>query len=189
MQARALRIVVSVAALTALMVGAAAYLNAGAGVKAVHAQSLYSKLSKQQKLHLSGFLSSEFDPAAQRASAPVRPLNYFPTSQSGCSQNLAGNIKVNQNCLNLTDPNLQGRGQAQNETSIAQDPLHPNNLIASSNDYRRGDGNCYSEYSRDQGQHWTDSTIPIGFTSGANFGGVPRQYWQAGGDTSVAWDT
>jgi hypothetical protein len=29
----------------------------------------------------------------------------------------------------------------------------------------------------------------MGFTRGTAFGGVARQYWQAGGDTSVAWDT
>ena len=31
--------------------------------------------------------------------------------------------------------------------------------------------------------------MPTGFTRGAAFGGTERQYWQAGGDTSVAWDT
>ena len=29
----------------------------------------------------------------------------------------------------------------------------------------------------------------MGFTRGDAFGGFARQYWQAGGDTSVAWDT
>jgi hypothetical protein len=29
----------------------------------------------------------------------------------------------------------------------------------------------------------------MGFTGGAAFGGVLRQYWHVGGDTSVAWDT
>ena len=29
----------------------------------------------------------------------------------------------------------------------------------------------------------------MGFTRGTAFGGAARQYWQAGGDTSVAWDT
>ena len=29
----------------------------------------------------------------------------------------------------------------------------------------------------------------MGFTRGDGFGGFARQYWQAGGDTSVAWDT
>lgn len=84
---------------------------------------------------------------------------------------------------------MQGRGQAQNETALAIDPLHPNHLLASYNDYRRGDGNCGASYSLNGGQSWTDTIVPMGFTRGTNFGGVARQYWQAGGDTSVAWDT
>ena len=71
-----------------------------------------------------------------------QPANYFPAVTGTCSANLAGNVKVNQNCLNVSDPDLQGRGQANNETSIAQDALHPQNLVASNNDYRRGDGTC-----------------------------------------------
>ena len=69
------------------------------------------------------------------------------------SRRIAGaNVRVNQNCLNLTDPDLQGRGQAQNETSIAQDPNNSSRMVASQNDYRRGDGNCYSGYSSDGGR-------------------------------------
>ncbi len=102
---------------------------------------------------------------------------------------LGSNIKVNQNCLNLTDVTLQGRGQANNETAIAVNPNNANDLVSSNNDYRRGDGNCYGAYSLDNAGHWNDTTVPMGFTSGANFGKVARQYWQAGGDTSVAWDT
>lgn len=188
MQKRMVRIPISVAALALLLLGSAAYMHTGAGSGTAQAQSVYSQLGTVQKRLLSGFASSELEPQ-QVTRAAVKPLNYFPTSLSGCSQNRGDNIKVNQDCLNVTDSALQGRGQAQNETAIAQDPLHPNNVIATSNDYRRGDGNCYSEYSRDQGAHWTDSTIPMGFTSGASFGGVARQYWQAGGDPSVAWDT
>jgi hypothetical protein len=103
--------------------------------------------------------------------------------------NLSSNIKVNQNCLNLSDPDLQGRGQAQNETSVAINPMNTNQIVASQNDYRRGDSNCYSEYSTDNGRTWEDSTPPMGFTRGTAFGGVAREYFQSGGDTSVAWDT
>lgn len=56
---------------------------------------------------------------------------------------------MNQNCLNLSDTNLQGRGQAQNETAIAVDPMQPNHLVASYNDYRRGDGTCGTSFSLD----------------------------------------
>jgi hypothetical protein len=112
------------------------------------------------------------------------------TAETGCPVNRGSNIRVNQNCQNLSDPDLAGRGQAQNETAIAQDPRNPNHIVASMNDYRRGDGNCYSSYSRDGGRTWTDSTPPMSFTRGTAFGGgFARQYWQAGGDTSVAWDT
>lgn len=188
MQKRMLRILVSLAVLGVLLLGTVMYLRAGVGSGTAKAQSVYSSLSKIQKRILSGYLSSELDQQSA-TNVAVKSLNYFPSSLSGCSQNRGSNIKVNQNCLNVTDPDLQGRGQAQNETSIAQDPLHPSHIIASYNDYRRGDSNCYGTYSLDQGQHWTDTTIPMGFTRGTSFGNVAREYWQSGGDTSVAWDT
>jgi hypothetical protein len=114
-------------------------------------------------------------------------MTYFPTSASGCAANLGMDVKVNQNCLNISDPALQGRGQANNEPSIAIDPFDPRHLVASDNNYIRGDGTCGSYYSRDGGQSWTDSIIPNSFTYGP--AGYAREYWQAGGDTSVAWDT
>ena len=103
--------------------------------------------------------------------------------------NRGANIRVNQDCQNLTDPDLAGRGEAQNETAVAQDPNNPAHLVASQNDYRRGDSSCYTAYSADGGRSWADSTIPFSFTRGDAFGGVPRQYWQAGGDPTVAWDS
>jgi hypothetical protein len=116
--------------------------------------------------------------------------NYAPKGKDACDVRFGSNQKVNQNCLNLADPNLQGRSQAQNETAVAQDPNNPSNLVATFNDYRRGDGNCYGAYSTDRGKSWQDTTIPMGFTRGTAFaGGSARQYWEAGGDTSVAWDT
>ena len=115
------------------------------------------------------------------------PANYFPAASAQCSTNFGSNIKVNQNCLNLTDSDLQGRGQANNETSIAQDPLQPTHLVASNNDYVRGDGTCGAAYSTTSGATWSNSTVPDIFTRG--FGANARQYWGGGGDTSVAWDT
>ncbi len=188
MPKRMLRILISVAVLTVLLLGTALYLHAGAGAGTARAAFQYSQLNKIQKRLLSGFVSSELD---QQASPNIasRPRNYFPTSDDGCPQNRGGNIKVNQNCLNLTDPDLQGRGQANNETAIAQDPLNNNNIVATSNNYIRGDGNCYADFSRDGGRSWTESAIPMGFTRGTAFGGVAREYWQSGGDPSLAWDT
>lgn len=115
-----------------------------------------------------------------------RPVNYRPRGDE-CANRLGSNIKVNQNCLNVSDPDLQGRGQANNETSIAQDKLHPDHVVASDNDYVRGDGTCGAAYSTDRGRTWNNSTVPDSFTRG--LAKNARQYWQGGGDTSVAWDT
>ena len=61
-------------------------------------------------------------------------------------------------------------------------------MVASYNDYRRGDGNCYASYSVDGGRNW--ATRRRRWRSPAVHAyGAARQYWQAGGDTSVAWDT
>ncbi|MDX6254833.1 MAG: hypothetical protein QOJ11_1167 [Frankiales bacterium] len=128
-------------------------------------------------------------PPAQLSPAG-QPSNYQPasTTTAACATRRGANVKVNQDCATVTDGDLQGRGQSQNETSITHDPNQPDHLVASYNDYRRGDGNCYGAYSRDGGRSWSDTTIPTGFTRGTAFG-TARQYWQAGGDTSVAFDT
>jgi hypothetical protein len=118
-------------------------------------------------------------------------VNYFPSSGS-CSANIGNDTKVNQNCLNLTDPGLQGRGQANNEPSISVDPFNSKRLVASDNNYIRGDGTCGSYFSQNGGRSWSNTTIPNGFTTGTtrdSIGKSAREYWQAGGDTSVAWDT
>jgi hypothetical protein len=116
--------------------------------------------------------------------------NYFPTNQGQCATRLGTDVKVNQNCLNVSDASLQGRGQANNEPSISQDPMNPRHIVASDNNYIRGDGTCGAHFSLDDGRSWADSTVPNGFTTGPT--GPPafaREYWQAGGDASVAWDT
>jgi hypothetical protein len=156
---------------------------------AVHGLSMHG-LSKLQKNHLSGFASFEAGIGVS-AKAPRARANARISSAglSLCPRNFGNNVLVNQNCLNVTDPDLQGRGQAQNETAIAQNPFDPRQIVASFNDYRRGDGNCGTSFSSNGGSSWTDSTMPTGFTRGTAFGNVARQYWQAGGDTSLAWDT
>jgi hypothetical protein len=147
----------------------------------------YSKVNQIQKRILSGFASLELNPA-DPSTSPAAPSNYFPRPNSnGCPVNLSSNIKVNQGCLNLSDPSFQGRAQANNETAIAQDPMQPNHVVGTSNNYLRGDGNCIADYSVDGGRNWTDSQIPMQFTRG--IGGFGRQYWGSGGDPAVAWDT
>jgi hypothetical protein len=156
---------------------------------AVHGLSLHG-LSKAQKRHLSGFASFEAGIGVSTKVARARANARMSNASVGlCPRNFASNVLVNQNCLNVTDQDLQGRGQAQNETAIAQNPNNPRQMVAGYNDYRRGDGTCGSSFSGNGGSSWTDSTIPNGFTRGTAFGNVARQYWQAGGDTSVAWDS
>jgi hypothetical protein len=140
----------------------------------------------QERL-LDGLADFELDPTGEMQGSSGL-TSYQPRNDDGCGLRLRSNVKVNQNCLNLTDSDLQGRGQAQNETSIATDPLHPGHMVASYNDYRRGDGGCIGAYSLDGGKSWTDTVPPTSFTRGDLYGSA-RQYWQAGGDTSVAWDT
>jgi hypothetical protein len=127
-----------------------------------------------------------YSPAPGPGGGATGGENYSPSGNNGCAENRGNNIKVNQECLTVSDPDLQGRGQSQNEESIAVDPNNSKHVVASQNDYRRGDGNCYAGYSLDSGKHWNDSTVPMSFT---RFNAQPREYWQAGGDTSVAWDT
>ena len=167
-----------------LMVSVVGSGPSGPSARADNASFPFTKL--QQKL-LSGFASFELGISGDNENDP-KPSNYFPRSNDECPVNLSSNIKVNQSCENVSDPDLQGRAQAQNETSVAINPMDTNELIASSNDYRRGDGNCYAYYSTDNGRTWNDSTVPMGFVRGTAFGAA-RQYFQAGGDTSVAWDT
>jgi hypothetical protein len=180
----------------------------------------YAGLNKIQRRLISGMLANELAPqstgvkphavlggnddqggADGSAALPPKSIgssggsgptvNYFPTSSGVCSANIGNDVKVNQNCLNLTDPALQGRGQANNEPSISVDPLNSQHLVASDNNYIRGDGTCGSYFSLNGGRTWSNTTMPNGFTYGPNgpTGSPPREYWNAGGDTSVAWDT
>lgn len=179
----------AVLAMTSLAVFTASSANAGPGIS-------YDRLNKIQQRIVSGLLASELNPndpvalSRRGTSGPLAPsrIETDRATAAACASHFGNNIKVNQNCLNLSDADLQGRAQAQNETSIAVDPRNSNHLVTSYNDYRRGDGTCGTSYSLDGGKTWADSTTPNGFTRGTAFGKA-RQYWQASGDTSVAWDT
>ena len=188
------RLILALAPVCAVALGAALAIGPSASTTtranaAVHGLSLH-QMNKIQKRLLSGFASYEFgvgvSARAPRLRAGARMSN---AGVNLCPRNRGSNVLVNQNCLNVTDSDLQGRGQAQNETAIAQNPSNPRQLVAGFNDYRRGDGTCGTAFSRNGGTSWTDSTMPNGFTLGTNFGGVARQYWQASGDPSVAWDS
>jgi hypothetical protein len=147
-------------------------------------------LTQIQNRLLSGSAGFEFGQAsgATEMTAKSTASGFEPSANDGCRGKYGNNVKVNQNCLNISDSDLQGRGQAQNETAIALDPNNPSQLVGASNDYLRGDGTCGSHWSNN-GQQWNDSTLPNGFVRGTFFGSVAREYFQAGGDPSVAWDT
>lgn len=117
----------------------------------------------------------------------------FPGDNGLCAQTLGGtNVRVNTACTNYADAALNGRSMAQNETSIAVNPTNQNNLVGSANDYSRGDGNCGSYYSNDGGSRWNGTTAPMLFVRGSSLtpaSGNARQYWQAGGDTEVAYNS
>ncbi len=191
MRNRAIRIAIAGLAIAGLLF--AAFMHFGSSANngsSVKAASLYSQLTPLQKKILSGFADNMLDPKNGGPAGAKSTLTYYPDhADDQCAKRLGNNIKVNQNCLNLTDPDLQGRGQANNETAIAVNPNNSTDLVASDNDYRRGDGNCYGAYTLDNASHWNDTTVPMSFTRGTAFGNVAREYWQAGGDTSVAWDT
>jgi hypothetical protein len=166
---------------------AAAVAGIGSSEQVAGAQGLAAFTPLQQRL-----MSGPARRALEQRSAPrveSTTSGQKQTAITGCPADRGSNVHVNQECLNQADPDLQGRAQAQNETAVAQDPANPKHLVAASNDYRRGDGNCYAYYSTDDGKSWRDSTAPMSFTRGDAFGATERQYWQAGGDTSVAWDT
>jgi hypothetical protein len=184
------RIILAVAAVLGIaLVIAPATLRTPAARAAAHGLSLHG-LSKLQKTHLSGFASFEAGIGVPAKAPAARAGARMSSSGVGlCPRNFASNVLVNQNCLNVTDVDLQGRGQAQNETTIAQNPFNARQVVAGFNDYRRGDGTCGAAFSGNGGSSWADSTMPNGFTRGTAFGNVARQYWQASGDPSVAWDS
>ncbi|HEX4817998.1 MAG TPA: sialidase family protein [Nonomuraea sp.] len=147
----------------------------------------YQDLKPWQQRLASGAL---VEALGERSGAARRATGGFtPSATPGCADRRGDNVKVNVNCPNPADLDLHGRGQAQNETWIAVNPFNPKQIVAGYNDYRRGDGTCGVSYSADGGARWADSTVPNGFTRGEAFGGSARQYWQAGGDPSVDWDT
>ncbi len=177
-------------AVVALLAGAAvAVAGLTAGRQAARAKPVAALKPMQRRL-LSGVARQSLDRTLRPSLAPrLRAERRAPgsTSETGCPADRGSNVRVNQDCQNLTDPDLAGRGEAQNETAIAQDPNDPSRVVAF-NDYRRGDGNCYVLLRRDGGRCWQDRPAH-GVHPRHDFGVLARQYWQAGGDTSVALDT
>lgn len=154
---------------------------------AAQARFGYDQLSAIQKRHASGALAEALGPRpAVRRSAPSA-VKASPSA--ACNGRIGANVKVNQDCQTVSDVDLNGRAQAQNETWVAVNPRNPRQLVASYNDYRRGDGTCGVSYSRDGGRRWADTTTPNGFVRGTAYNGTAREYMQGSGDTAVAFDS
>lgn len=145
-------------------------------------------LTRLQKRMLSGSLSQTLEPASNAPISASRFLSLSTVSTTTlCAGNFGANILVNHDCQNLSDTALAGRGQANDEPAIAQDPNNLAHLIASDNDFRLGDTGCTAASGLMSGSSWRDSAIPVGFTLA--FGSFSREYWEATLDPSVAWDT
>ena len=164
------------------------------------AQALsYGHLNQIQKRILSGFVSSEIAgvgaaPAAVPAVGSLRSAgrleNYAPLG-GGRTADVPGVERQGQPELPERHRRRPAgpRAGAERDLDRRQDPIQPNHLVASFNDYRRGDGNCYGAYQRGRGPDVDRHARPDGLHPRAADFGAARQYWQAGGDTSVAWDT
>lgn len=156
-----------------------------------------AKAASFPSVDLGGDTEGEGVAPGTTAGGPLTPggttgSSVFPGSTGTCEEKSGTNVRLNSACQNYADPAFHGRSMAENETAIAINPRNQENLIASANDYMRGDGNCGSYYSTDGGRIWNGTTAPMGFVPGSKLtpsSGKPRQYWQAGGDTAVAYNT
>src|SRR5438132_11467445 len=99
-------------------------VRSGGHSRTVHAFG-YDQLNPIQRRILSGFAEFTLNPAhasepvtavagATRVAAAV-PTTSLPAGNGCPPRSLGSDIRVNQNCQNITDPDLRGRGQAQNE--------------------------------------------------------------------------
>jgi hypothetical protein len=160
-----------------------------AAASSVAQQTTHRSLTGLQKRLLSGSVARLLEPPST-ANLAVTPLSSLSTVSATvlCAGNFSSNIRVNRNCLTMSDTDFNGQGQANAEATIAQDPNNLGHLVAGDVDFRRGDDGCGAAFSLTKGSDWRDSTIPIGFTRGTNFGAA-RQYWEISLDPSAAWDT
>jgi hypothetical protein len=118
---------------------------------------------------------------------PLVPRLVPSGSGSSCADASATNVRANQDCTNQSAAGLYGRAEAQNETAAAVNPTNPDNVITSQNDYRLGDGKCGVNFSLDGGAHWGSRLAPIDFNAPGFT--AARRYWDASGDTAVAFDS
>ena len=112
---------------------------------------------------------------------------YSPSGNGGCAVNRGNNIKVNAGVPDHFRPGSPGsrpgaeRGVDRGRSGKSESPRRePERLSARRRQLLR------RLFARRRTQRRNDSTVPMSFTRGSS---SPREYWQAGGDTSVGWDT
>src|SRR6266516_467316 len=120
---------------------------------------------------------------------PTRQIPPSSTGSGGCPDASATDVRANQDCTNQSEAGYIGRGEAQNETSVAVNPLNPDNILISQNDYRLGDAGPGVDWSLDDGAHYGSQLAPKNFGKAILDLGGARHYWTTGGDTSVAFDS
>ena len=70
----------------------------------------YDDLTAIQKRHVSGALAEALGGPAARSKAAPSTMKRASTTAAACAGRRGDNVKVNQNCLNVSDADLQGRG-------------------------------------------------------------------------------
>ena len=105
---------------------------------------------------------------------------------------VAPNVDAINHDTTVTVGSQTGCQAAQNETSIAVNPVNPNAIVAGANDYRvfvnregRNDSTGWAYASRDGGRTWTDTQVP-GLVQQTGATGALRAM-DAAGDPAVAW--
>jgi len=174
--------------LIAVVVGVMAFLTLGA----TSGQAAHKKLGLTNRVAPSGVVSVDPTAVARLPKGVTAPKGTPPVpgpGTVGCSDASGTNVRVNQDCTNQSAAGFVGRSSSQNETGVAVNPTNPMNIVASQNDYRRGDGNCGVDWSMDGGQTWGSQTAPMNFALPILDNGGARHYWTSGGDTSVAFDS
>ena len=186
------RVLVAFIAAAVGAMGLYASFGAGGGTPAKAADITHSRWANRISGYIMQDVSAGTQGQARKATNPKISSGVAPPTvgTTGCSQVDGNNVRVNQDCTNNTVSRYAGRGQAQNETAIAANPLNGQNVIGTSNDYRRGDGSCGASFSLDGGAHWGSGLLPIGFSvGGVDNPSAARHYWTSSGDPSVAFDT
>src|SRR5258708_496428 len=149
--------------------------------------SATSNSIKTAPLFSSGLLQAAHE-SLERADASSGEGSLSVSESSlGCGhRNPAGNVRVNQDCTY--------RRQA--ETTIAVNPIDPNNLIAGQNDSRVGFNHCGIDYSFDGGRSWGDQLPPFWQRLNRNpaghtiLGGPPAlRTYDAASDPALTFDS